>query len=217
MIRSLKLQLAIRILLTPCCPMYAHHSRPEKISGRPLSIHVCDLANLSPRALKEATREAARVLASAGAEVTGQQIPADSTEAHAADQSAGSAAGASAPDARGYLVVRIIRGFPAHALPGALGYAFPDTQSGVQATVFYDRIEALNRVNAISVSTLLGHAMAHEIGHVLLGTTEPSPGGIMKARWGKPDYQRAAMGYLEFTPFQRAAVQERLLTRLAGK
>jgi hypothetical protein len=57
--------------------------------------------------------------------------------------------------------------------------------------------------------------MAHEIGHVLLGTTEHSPDGIMKARWGKLDYQRAAMGFLEFTPSQRAAIRERLLIRLA--
>jgi hypothetical protein len=62
---------------------------------------------------------------------------------------------------------------------------------------------------------LLGHAMAHEIGHVLIRTTEHSPDGIMKARWGKADYQRAAMGLLEFTPSQRATIRERLRARLA--
>jgi hypothetical protein len=98
-----------------------------------------------------------------------------------------------------------------------LGYSLPDAQSGAQATVFYDRIEALGRLAGISVATLLGHAMAHEIGHVLLGTTEHSSDGIMKARWGKADYQRAAMGFLEFTPSQRAAIKERLIVPLANK
>ena len=59
--------------------------------------------------------------------------------------------------------------------------------------------------------------MAHEIGHVLLGTTEHSADGVMKARWGKPDYQRAAMGFMEFTPSQRGAIRGRLLTGLAMK
>jgi hypothetical protein len=37
--------------------------------------------------------------------------------------------------------VRIVRGFPAHAVPGALGYAFPAAKAGAHATVLYDRIE----------------------------------------------------------------------------
>jgi hypothetical protein len=76
-------------------------------------------------------------------------------------------------------------------------------------------IQQVLLVGSFNRWALLGHAMAHEIGHVLLGTTEHSPEGIMKARWGKPDYQRAAMGFLEFSPSQRAAIRKRTLIRLA--
>jgi hypothetical protein len=118
-------------------------------------------------------------------------------------------------DNRDYLVVRIVRGFPAHALPDVLGYAFPDAKAGAHVTVLYDRIKPLGQSGVISVSALLGYATAHEIGHVLLGTTEHSADGIMKARWGKPEYERAAIGFLEFTPSQRAEIREHLLRRLA--
>jgi len=111
--------------------------------------------------------------------------------------------------------VRITRGLPAGILTGALGYSLPDAKAGAHATIFYDRIEPLSNVGVISVCALLGHAMAHEIGHVLFGTAEHAPDGIMKARWGEPDYRRAAMGFLKFSPSQRAAIRGRLWTRLA--
>jgi hypothetical protein len=209
--RSLKIQLALGILSAS----WQAYARPAVAQAQPLGIHLYDLANISPHTLDEAAREAARVLATAGVEVVWQQLPADSPEAHASDQTASAAVWRQPRDTRDYLVVRIVRGFPARALPGALGFSLPDAKAGAHATVFYDRIEALGQSSEIGVSVLLGYAMAHELGHVLLGTTEHSPDGIMKARWGKPDYQRAAMGFLGFTPQQRATIRERLLKRLA--
>jgi len=68
-----------------------------------------------------------------------------------------------------------------------------------------------------SVSILLGDALAHEIGHVLLGGTDHAPGGIMKARWGKADFQDAAMGLLAFNSSERTAIWERLSVQSAGR
>jgi hypothetical protein len=59
--------------------------------------------------------------------------------------------------------------------------------------------------------------MAHEIGHVLLGSTEHSPAGIMKANWGKTDYQRAQAGSMEFSAAQRRVMWERASMRLANR
>jgi hypothetical protein len=64
---------------------------------------------------------------------------------------------------------------------------------------------------------MLGHAMAHEIGHVLLGSTEHSPDGIMKARWSTTDYQKAAKGYMKFTPLQCNVIRERASRRLMAQ
>lgn len=209
--RPLKIALALSILSAN----WQAYARPAAAPALPVCIHLYDLANISPRTLDEATREAARVFAAAGVEVVWQSSPANSAEAHASDQTASTAVGRQPLDTRDYLVVRIVRGFPARALSGALGFSLPDAKTGAQVTVFYDRIEPLGQSGVIGVSALLGLAMAHEIGHVLLGTTEHSPEGIMKARWGRPDYRRAAMGFLEFSPSQRAAIRERLLTRPA--
>jgi hypothetical protein len=206
--RSLKIQLALEILaaISPAS------ARPAAVGSQRLNVHLYDLANIAPQTLDEAAREAAWILATAGVEVVWQRGAADSPEAQASDQTATTAV--SQFDTWD-LVVRIVRGFPARSLPGALGYSLPNAQSGAHATVFYDRIEPLCQTGMISVPVLLGHAMAHEIGHVLIRTTEHSPGGIMKARWGKADYQRAAMGLLEFTPSQRATIREGLRARLA--
>ena len=46
---------------------------------------------------------------------------------------------------------------------------------GDMAYVFYHRVEELARTRNLSAGDSLGHAMAHEIGHLLLGTNSHSP------------------------------------------
>jgi hypothetical protein len=129
--RSLKMQLALGILSA----RWQAHARPAVAPAQPLGIHLYDLANISPHTLDEAAREAARVLATAGVEVVWQQLPADSPEAHASDQTASAALWRQTRDTRDYLVVRMVRGFPARALSGALGFSLPDAKAGAHATV----------------------------------------------------------------------------------
>ena len=57
---------------------------------------------------------------------------------------------------------------PVDYFPGALGYALPDAEVGVNAMIFFDRIERFRKSGEVDLPTLLGHAMAHEIGHALL-------------------------------------------------
>ena len=70
---------------------------------------------------------------------------------------------------------------------------------GDLAYVFYHRVEELARRRSLSAADSLGHAMAHEIGHLLLGTNSHSPTGLMHARWDRSDMLRAATGWLIFT------------------
>lgn len=179
----------------------------------PLNIHLYNLAGVSSRTLNHAKEDAARVLATAGVNVVYSRVPADAPEAHTVDQSVPP----TRRESRGYLVVTIARGFPVNYLPGALGYALPNVEIGVNATIFYDRIERFKESAEIEMDlpTLLGHAMAHEIGHVLLGTTEHSTTGIMKARWSKADFQVAGLRFMNFTPLQRAEIlRHRMLNAL---
>jgi hypothetical protein len=67
-------------------------------------------------------------------------------------------------------------------LPGALAYVLP--YEGVHVHVFYDRVRTLGGVGETS---LLGHVLAHEIGHILQGVARHSTSGIMKAEWDQND------------------------------
>jgi hypothetical protein len=208
--RSLKIQLAVGIFSAAGCQLYAsdHQSHPADL--QPVAIYVYDLAGVSSHTLAQATEEAARILATAGVQVVWQPGPSDASEAHECDFEVKSHDTLSRrPDSRDHLVLRLVRNFPERSLPGALGYSLPDARFGVHATLFYERIEAVSKTGDIALATMLGHAIAHEIGHVLLGTTDHSPSGIMKARWGRRDYWQASMGLMVFAPREREAIQRR--------
>jgi hypothetical protein len=71
----------------------------------------------------------------------------------------------------------------AHQNPGpysdvqdALGYAEPQLH---RAWIFWDRIDALNS-RSMSLAIVLGDAMAHELGHLMLSSRGHSVDGIMR-------------------------------------
>ena len=66
-----------------------------------------------------------------------------------------------------------------------LGFAAVDsaTHTGVMATIYHDRVLTVARRASLDYSELLGRAMAHEIGHLLLHVAGHSPTGLMRAVW----------------------------------
>jgi len=74
-----------------------------------------------------------------------------------------------------------------------LGFAVvdPDTQTGKMATVFHDQVETVARRTGVARSELLGRALAHEVGHLLLGVLGHSRTGIMRAVWTDDELTRA--------------------------
>jgi hypothetical protein len=89
------------------------------------------------------------------------------------------------------------------ALGFALGFALPCSQgkTGCMAYIFYWRIETLAANGDAGLSDILGHAMVHEIGHLLLGPGH-SRVGIMRAEWTREDLASAARNQLSFTSQQ---------------
>jgi hypothetical protein len=59
---------------------------------------------------------------------------------------------------------------------------------------------------------MLGRAIAHEIGHALLGGGHSSQ-GIMQARWGGGQLEFAAANDMVFTPDQERALRLAIKTR----
>jgi hypothetical protein len=67
---------------------------------------------------------------------------------------------------------------------------------------------------ATSSAMILGLAAAHEIGHLLMGSSDHSPSGIMRAGWDVEDIRRAAQGDLQFTNDQVKKLRAGLFERM---
>ena len=169
------------------------------------TIHVSNYAGIDDRTLLEAKKVAAGIFRKAGVEVEWAD-PAD----------------------QGWLVPSHIQ---LRLLPSLMcdRLSLPDNAMGVApgrgpdrrfVYVCYNRVEALALKHVeytyADTAKLLGHAMAHEIGHVL-NIESHSATGIMRADWGLKDLQDAGYGDLLFTPPQsevlRAEVGRRLRER----
>lgn len=92
--------------------------------------------------------------------------------------------------------------------PRAVAWSTPYADSGTRIHVLCDRVLNLHVDRGTGV--LLGHVMAHEIGHVLEGADRHSPEGVMKARWEKPDLQKMLTGRLPFDPTDAALIHAAL-------
>lgn len=60
------------------------------------------------------------------------------------------------------------------------------------------------------VALALGRALAHEIGHYLLGPTAHTPNGLMRAEWSPNDLYGEHRPYFRLTAVQRAAIASKL-------
>jgi len=162
-----------------------------------LSIRLYDDAQAPAQMLHAASDQASYLLRAARIRTSWQRPLREPPEDQGTDMTA---AAFQQPDARGYLVVRLMTRTPATILPGALGYALPLARKGAHVLIFYDRVETLAHNVNESIYIVLGHAIAHEIGHVLLGSNEHASGGLMQGRWTPATWHLASLGLLSFTP-----------------
>jgi hypothetical protein len=92
------------------------------------------------------------------------------------------------------LIVQPIRAADANAErhPDSLGFSLIDVQAaaGTVATVYTDRVLRMARKAGVDSVDLLAWAIAHEIGHLLLGTSEHAGGGLMRDRWSRAEVRR---------------------------
>jgi len=109
------------------------------------------------------------------------------------------------------LFVRIVR--RSLNLPGEdFGIAFVGANGrGVQADVFYSGIEQLTNNTSVNPAQIMGHVMAHELGHLLLGMNSHSGLGIMQAHWTEQQLRQMSMGLFKFDKRQSEAIRARLI------
>ena len=149
-----------------------------------LTVRVYDNAKVPKRALRAALDTAAQALRPADVEVT--WVPCSTS----------SGGRCTVPLGGGELMVRLVRS--AKGAPSdddeSLGSALVDPArgAGVLATVYVDRVERLAHGTDGDLGTLLGRAMAHEIGHLLMGRPAHARHGLMRPRWTRAEVTRNA-------------------------
>jgi hypothetical protein len=81
---------------------------------------------------------------------------------------------------------------------------------GSYSDVFLDSIQNLHQECGASVGRVLGHVMAHEVGHLLLGTKAHAAIGIMRPHWYGEQLGAISKGSLLFTAEQATLMRKRL-------
>jgi len=95
--------------------------------------------------------------------------------------------------------------------PEVFGATFlGDDGRGIQADVFFDEVQRLGTNSAVNVPKLLGHVIAHELGHLILGSHAHSASGIMSRRWEASELKLLLRGNLLFNPEQVKVMRTRI-------
>lgn len=94
-----------------------------------------------------------------------------------------------------------------------------EEKPGRMVYIFYHNIEELVQKQWLLEHTarILGLAIAHEIGHLLLPPNSHTQTGIMRSNWyfpSKVDYLLATYGKMEFTPKQGNFIRNQLSQRI---
>src|SRR5712692_1905444 len=80
------------------------------------------------------------------------------------------------------------------------GVAFLSAEgTGCYSDVFYDRATELHANWNVGLADILGNVMAHELGHLLLGSNSHAGTGIMRAHWQGEELRHLSRGSLGFT------------------
>lgn len=117
------------------------------------------------------------------------------------------------PLAPGELAVRLARSpAPVRAtVPAVLGDALVDRHeaSGVLASVYVDTVQHLALKTEADSQLLLGRVIAHELGHLLLGSTRHAQVGLMRAAWLHREIRRNHRRDWAFTPIEVTTMVKR--------
>jgi hypothetical protein len=174
-----------------------------------ITVLVANRADVPAATLAEMQSEAGYVLGNAGISTTWVDCPFSTAPAEASSACGGPLGGMR-------FLVRLTRGQIAHhnsILDATLGYARVTPNGGGYATVLMDLVEELAREQQlVSKGQILGHAVAHELGHLLMGTNSHSPHGLMREGWKVNELREMAERRLLFSKEE----VERMRARIAA-
>lgn len=184
------------------------------------TIHTRNYAGVASGTLAEAQRVATAIFHDAGIEVRWSEI----------DVSAGRVQRARAqaqPMTLADIQINILSdaaAIPAGVSANVMGVAPGVGPDRTIVDVFEGRVRARFGKTSAAYSTgdmdrrvsegqLLGHVIAHEVGHLLLNQEGHSPRGIMRGEWSFGDFWDMTFGVLMFTPQQAQVLRAEVARR----
>ena len=182
-----------------------------------LSIVVFNHANVAAATLQQAQRKAAAIFAKAGIDVEWRRFSRSTgAEAPSAHDAAGRAVlplNLILPAETAYPQMKKFLGLPKTAMGFALTQPAGKTH-GDTAYVFVNKVaELVEKEPFADLGVILGHMMAHELGHLLLGRGH-SHSGLMSAEVAGRTLQLAGAGRLHFTRKQVKRIHKSVKARI---
>jgi hypothetical protein len=173
----------------------------ERLDSR-MTVLVYDYAGVQAETLMKAEQETSRIFRHSGVEVTWRPC-----------RMSGSSVPIECPDPSPMTpALRLVPRFQLvrdRVRAEAMGYS-----TGDFATVSVEFAQRLEESGVAQLPQILGHIMAHEIGHLLLLGGGHSASGVMRAHWGFNEFRLLRQGGLNFTPEQNRLLQTEMLRRL---
>jgi hypothetical protein len=208
--RSMKRLLGSWFLLGIAATLDAQAQRPES----KIQVFVYNYAGVSAETLARAEREAARIYSRTGIETEWLACPL--TPGEAADYPA-----CQVPVSPTRIAVRVLSrrmaeraGLSEATFGSAL---FPeDGGFGMVSQVCWHCVEKLAKGHEAMRGVILGHVIAHELGHLLLGIGSHGATGLMHAPWHREELERLSQGSLLFTSWEAEKMRSQVSVRLGA-
>ena len=169
-----------------------------------IGLRIYDFAGLEPVVLADAKKVTAEIFRKAGVETVWLNCPVDQADCTEEPE-------------RLQFMLRILSTAMKKDIvaENSLGFAVPchEHDRGCLLYIFYSRISALAGETGIRPGRILGHVMAHELGHGLLGPDAHEGYGVMQAKLPISDLSWKT---LYFTSAQSKRIRTELLARNQG-
>jgi len=197
----------------------AHPAAANPAADHTFTIHVRNYARVDSKTIAQAEKVASRIFQQAGVVSQWADAPVPGQDSsNAPDQQA-----VGLSDLR----VNILPAAMSdkwNLAAGVTGLTPGEGPNRVLAYIFYNRVEEMQRRHLeafqrkdaefpVSAAELLGAAIAHEVGHILLNLAIHSKTGIMRGNWDLGVLQDSIYGCLYFTKDQEKTMQAEVARR----
>ena len=180
-----------------------------------ITVLVFNDARVEPATLARAERQAARIHEQAGIQLNWVDCPLTAEElVHSAV--------CQLPPSPARVSLRILPDSVKQVVGArswTLGFAFIPASGafGTDAHICASCCSELASGNEALRTAVLAHAMARELGHLLLGTPNHSAAGLMHTPWQSKEMQKIAQGQFLFTPQEGATMSLHAAKRLSAE